>query len=167
MPRLSLVALLLLGSNGCAIAPKNYVEPDSGSTARLIIQGPADRESSVAFYASAAKCAGRSFVNDIGPAGTKTVKVRADELLSLTFNQPGARDYRLNRTGCNITISFVPEGGQTYEAQMTTRASDQRCTVVILKRDRNGEAGNSPVLTFQRKEAVMQMTENSDWCQPM
>ena len=164
MSRLSLVVSLLIGLSGCALAPKNYIEPASGPTARLVIRGPGD--TFVAFYNSAAMCTGRSFIFDIGRGATKTVKVKANELLALTFNQPGP-NYGLTRTRCNVTVSFVPGDGQTYEAQVATLATGQGCAVHILKRDRNGDLGNTSVLTFQRKEKTLQMTENSDFCEPL
>ena len=138
IPRLSVILTAVGCISGCVSA---YVPPASGDVAQITFNRYKDSTTAVQIYDVAQTCTSRHGVALLRSDSKKSIAVRAGVPLSVTMSVDHAvipLPVGFIVRGCNPTITFTPEKGATYVANMV--ADDNACAIKLTR----AEDGQAP-----------------------
>jgi hypothetical protein len=159
---LSVYLIAAVGLAGCA---SPYVPPTSGATAQLTFKKYKDSTTGIQIYDQAETCASRHNIALLRSDSEKSIVVKADAPLSITMSVDKAvipLPVGFVVRGCNPTVTFVPENGVSYTAELITE--HDMCSIRIEQLSSIQTTSDVPKSAVRNRKWKRGFDEGSSFC---
>jgi hypothetical protein len=127
----SVVLVVAISITGCA---STYTPPTSGDTAHITFKKYKDTTTGIQIYDQAETCSSRHDVALLGTELKKSIDVKASSPLSITMSVDRAiipLPIGFIVRGCNPTVTFSPQNGASYIAELVT--GNDMCSIKLTQ----------------------------------
>src|SRR5882757_10092531 len=127
----SVVLVAAISITGCA---STYTPPTSGDTAHITFKKYKDTTTGIQIYDQAETCSSRHNVALLGTELKKSITVKASTSLSITMSISRAiipLPIGFVVRGCNPTVTFAPQNGASYMAELVT--GNDMCSIKLTQ----------------------------------
>lgn len=159
---LSIYLIAAAGIAGCA---SSYVPPASGPMAQLTFKKYKDSTTGIQTYDQAETCSSRHNIALLRSDAEKSITVKADAPLSITMSVDKAvipLPTGFIVRGCNPTVTFVPQNGASYTAELIT--GHDVCSIKVAQINADRTAGDVPENAVRIRKWKRGFDEGSSFC---